>query len=363
MPFAQTQDMYTFELLTPTLQNAYAVQKLGQAKYDEAFFLLFNAEKQAHSLEYMAQIRQKTTEWQSEKRQVYLAKRNEQAVGIVSVCPVRVNEDTQTKECAFDVWAVNDEFALQIINSFRENVQMETKNPSGYTARVFAPMKGESLTVLPYSKRAKGGYSFLTCLSQSMPNRISSQDSAFSLRRLNVSHCDELYQLFENNRAEANQFLIGLSKQCDTPEGTKQLLMKSEQIPTDWPVLDIYYGMYQDNKLCGFCGGKCYPSETHIDILVDNAHSGKGYASEAVRLFERELFKRGMETIKLQCDVQNYGTPTIARRNHYLFDAGDDSDNTYYYHKHITDYVSGAHASKPLLKPNPFQLFLKEYNR
>jgi len=95
------------------------------------------------------------------------------------------------------------------------------------------------------------------------------------------------------------------------------LKRRFSQIASDEGIL---FGIYKDNTLIGrirfsVAGDK----ECEIGYWLIKSENGHGYMSEALRALEAELFKFGVDKIRLEIDGGNTYSENVAKRNDYMF--------------------------------------------
>ena len=69
-----------------------------------------------------------------------------------------------------------------------------------------------------------------------------------------------------------------------------------------------YYGIYKDERYIGFLAEKCKNPITKsavLGIVLDPNMLSKGYGGEALSMFLRDYFDRGMHTMKLSVSAHN----------------------------------------------------------
>ena len=69
-----------------------------------------------------------------------------------------------------------------------------------------------------------------------------------------------------------------------------------------------YYGIYKDDRFIGFVAEKCKNPITKsavLGLVLDPNMLSKGYGGEALSIFLRDFFHRGMRTMKLSVSAHN----------------------------------------------------------
>ncbi len=350
-----SQSGYHFEPILSGTKHAEIIRQLGKCRYDEDFFLLFRGEKDADTGTYCRLIKQKLDECQAKKIQSYLVRLNENPVGIAFVYPVRTVG--KTIDCVCNVWSIDKTRYTEMINAFEETLSKVNMPQSDFQLRIFNPLQNRCLPILPIVYRKEGYNTLLMHLDNTLPDEILSIGSDFSLRRIPVNETGvkQIFDLFENNRAETDRFLAGLSSNYSDIERTMKIFSNKSKVHQVSASVSLFYGLYNGDECVGLCQTECNCSEAEINLLVDKNHDKKGYASETIRLIERELFARGIETVKICCDVENYASARVIQKNKYIYEQcyePDESqcDTFYHYYKTIQDYIQGAKVTKPLLK-------------
>ncbi len=344
---------YSFEPLSTGIKHANAIMQFAQNRYDEDFYLLFNIEPQAPISTYCRSIKRKISEWKNKNIYGYLIKHQDNPVGIVRVLPIRAIGLALDSSC--DIWSVNKSNASEIVEAYQAFYTRFNAMQLGLEVNIYSPLQNKQLAPLPFKEQQEGTHSLLTYLSGTMPDSIPSMGSDFLLRRFSedVSSAKQIYELMENNREMANRFLGGLSSDCSTIQSTTAFLSKSCQISRIKSKVALFYGLYKRDECIGLCQVDCESDQAEISLLVDKQHNRKGYGSETIRLIERELFRRGIGTVRICCDVQNYASASAIQHNRYTFDPpidGNENETFYYYHKTAEGYAIGAKAPQSLLK-------------
>ncbi len=343
---------YTFAPLQTGIMHAEALQQLAQQQFNEELYLLFHIEPNDNPATYCQKIKQEIANNQKKNQQIYLIKSDGKPLGFITMFPARsVNKIT---DCICSIWTTDDCSKTGIMQSFQDSFQRINANVSDRQIRIFWPLEHNPLTPLPVMHRKEGFSSFLTNLSASITDSISSIGSDFSLRRIHpdVNGAKIIFNLFENNREQTDKFLAGLSQLYSSVEQTTNYLIDHSRVNHLSANLSLFYCLYKGDTCIGLCQTDCDCDEAQINLLVDKNFDKRGYGSETIRLIERELFRYGIGMVKICCDTQNYASAGVIRHNKYIFEPSDDNNETfYYYHKTIDDYAQGQKVNKSLIKP------------
>lgn len=344
---------YTFQDATLNMQEIYALTKLGRQHTDETLHTIFNVTENDGTLDYLQKISDKLKECEKTGTRIYYAKADSELVGLVVMNPVRAVEGV-CREYAIQVWAPDQTRHAAISREFCSlaSEKCETVHDILLPKRVFDPMQNGVLLSrfqIPNEKRKEADCSFVEHLMKSMPHQIRAFTSGFSLKRMGISQVEaqNAFNLFEKNRYKANKYLTGFSEECETLEKTKNFLKEHSSPNSRYPM--IFYAMCFNGKPVGMIWSRC-SSECHLNLLVDENAGQSGFASEAVRLFEKELFKRGVSAVIIECLAENYAVPPIARNNKYTYFPEDESVVFDQYYKTHTAYACGAFARHSLVK-------------
>ena len=321
---------------------------------------------------FMNKVYSQNTIWKQEAKNVYIVKSTDGIVaGIATVQPLRLWNSTYRVDYAIDVLLTNPEQSKRI----KELYVKAYHNQESHTlmqklqqskARFFAPMQNEqleSMTCIPNLSTTKGiaiwqnkfknvDTTFLSQFPIVMPKNIQSADRDFSLKRLDVSNSNgmEFYNFIQNNRHEIKEFFPGLSNEFTSAKAVTSLLGNGATYEKG--KLTLHYGIFAGNKLVGYLNCPIGLLSAQIEVLVDKNANNRGYASEALRLLEREFFKHGIKEISILTAMNNYKMQSVLIKNKYCSDLYDENDSFLNYYKLLSDYVKGTRANKSLLKSN-----------
>lgn len=346
------------------------LKTLYDFKGDEETSLLLNVEKGMKEKEFVQQIfaRQKT--WNAENKSVYLMQDGAGIVkGIASVIPVRKDAYTGIAEYAFEPLLCASGDSKRLCSMFDQNQRLrlipEFSDNSSERMRFFVPSAGEKLTsAIKLSEKQYENLrtSYMETLLKTMPSGICLRQSHFGVKKLTptATNATWLSEFVERNNQSVNAFWKELADSCANPQETGLFLKAKSQKGNKNP--SVFYGLFKDESFIGVF--ECSPRDTtiHLNMLVDKAMTGKGYASEALRLLERELFKRGAEEIRIECSGYNRETPIIATNNVYRRATAEQphfSDQFYHldaespeaktYFKTFSDYAVGKFGKESFL--------------
>ena len=347
------------------------LKTLYDFKGDEETSLLLNVEKGMKEKDFVQQIFARQKIWNAENKSVYLMQDDEGIVrGVASVIPVRKDAYAGIAEYAFEALLCEPGEAKRMCSMFEQHQRLrlipEFSDALSEQVRFFFPSAGEKLTSavnLSEKQYENLRNSYMETLLKTMPTDIYLRQSYFGVKKLTptVANATQFSEFVERNNQSANAFWKELADACANPQETASFLKAKSQKENKNP--SVFYGLFKDESFIGVF--ECSPRDTtiHLNMMVDKAVTGKGYASEALRLLERELFKRGAEEIRIECSGHNRETPIIARNNVYRRAAADQphfSDQFYHldaespeaktYFKTLSDYADGKFGKESFLK-------------
>lgn len=343
------------------------VKELYDLRGNEETSLLLNVTPRMPLRNFIKAIYDRANIWSNEDRNVYVAKQRDGIVlGLVSIQPVRFPGVMGKIDYVTDVLLSEPEQINGLRNLFSKayhhNVRSSINVKGNIPDNFLIPMQNEKFELFTrVPDRNKNSChseirpAFLSNLSSIMPIQINSIGSDFCVRKLDVSDVSGkmIYSLIENNRSDAEQFLPGISKKCTSPETTTAYLMENNDHRRN--NMELYYGLFASDKLVGLFDCPVQSLSVKVNMLVDKAARGKGYASEALRLLEREFFKRGIQEIWIDSHIHNYRTQTVLSQNKYICEIYDESEPFIEYHKNLTDYINGHYANETLLNKQQVQ--------
>lgn len=155
----------------------------------------------------------------------------------------------------------------------------------------------------------------------SLPEKIIGK-KVILLRRTHT-HDSDLFRLIDTSRSFLRRFLFWI-------DDTKTLQNVSEVTDIfnkNWNNQNSFEYVFLDattNQLVGAGGIHTisYMNKTaEYGYYLDKEAIGKGYATEAVALLEKELFKKGIHRLVIQCDSKNTASARVAERNGFIREA------------------------------------------
>lgn len=160
------------------------------------------------------------------------------------------------------------------------------------------------------------------------PNEI--KDKNITLRHLEptLKNATILNQLVHDNALYLSPVFNQMVQAYKTPQGTLACLKYDEECYLRNQMLPYY--IFKDDVLVGEITADWHDKEgiTEIIYWLDKKHTGKGYASDALKLMEQALFRMGHKSIRLCIDATNYCSSKVAQKNGYQL-----SSCTNYYFK------------------------------
>lgn len=357
-----------------TMDDIAVLKSKCDSPNQEDLLLLLNVAQNTDILHFVQQLFHQISVGKKEMKTLYLAKNgNEDVLGVISIQPVCCNPSTMEIEYCWDSYltgdyslkAVKEAFVKYYYNQPHESVYQEVRNKK---ARFFSPQLEETESLL-YTQTRPDAYQKLSHSKQymmrlTMPQKIGLNGFFFSMRRIKGKETEiqDVFELIQRNQPETERFLPVWQEECSSLSKTENFL--KNQMNFKDSMLSVRYGIYEAEKLVGLLECCTRGDVAHLNILVDKDSGARGYASEALRLAEREIFKHGINEIQLECSAYNYLSPRVVVANGYkLAELYDEYDSMHYYHKVIGDYLAGNRATHSLLKPKEKIKVVQRYVR
>ncbi len=357
-----------------TMDDVLELKSRCDSPKHEDLLLLLNVAQNTDILHFVQQLFHQINVGKKEMKTLYLAKNGDKDVlGVISIQPVYCNPATMEIEYCWDSYLTGDDSLKAVKEAFikayreqpHESVYQEVRNKK---ARFFAPQLAEKGVLLQEQTKPdmyqKLSHSKQYMMRLTMPQQIGLNGSSFSMRRIKgkKAEVEDVFTLIQRNQPETERFLPAWQEECSSLLKTENFLKNQMNFKEN--MLSVRYGMYEADKLIGLLECCARGDVAHLNILVDKDSGARGYASEALRLAEREIFKHGINEIQLECSAYNYLSPRVVIANGYKrAELYDEYDSTYYYHKAIGDYLAGNRATHTLLKPKEKIKVVQRYVR
>lgn len=141
-------------------------------------------------------------------------------------------------------------------------------------------------------------------------------------RRRAHEHDEELFRLIDRSRAHLRKYLFWT-------DGTKTLAdvrVVTDIFSKNWDEQNSFEFVFFEKISEKMVGAGGVHTISHMNrtaefgYYLDETACGNGYATEFVRLLERELFPRGIHRCIIECDAENAASASVARRLGYVFE-------------------------------------------
>ena len=154
----------------------------------------------------------------------------------------------------------------------------------------------------------------------SMPEEISGEKIV--VRRRVHAHDDELFALIDRSREHLRRFLFW----TDGTRSVEDVRVVTDIFSANWDALASFEFVFFDKASGRMVGAGGVHTISHMNRMaefgyyLDKDACGRGYATEFVRLLERELFARGIHRCVIECDADNAASAAVAKRLGYAFE-------------------------------------------
>lgn len=142
------------------------------------------------------------------------------------------------------------------------------------------------------------------------------------IRRRTHEHDVALLQLIERSREHLRKFLFWV-------DGTKTLAdvsVVTDIFSKNWEEQNSFEFVFFSKNSGEMVGAGGVHTISHMNRMaefgyyLDETACGNGYATEFVRLLEKELFAHGIHRCVIECDADNPASAAIARRLGYTLE-------------------------------------------
>lgn len=154
----------------------------------------------------------------------------------------------------------------------------------------------------------------------SLPEKISGEK--IIVRRRTHEHDTELFALIDRSRAHLRPFLFWI-------DGTKteaDVRTVTNIFSKNWDEQNSFEFVFFDKISGAMAGAGGVHTISHMNRTAEFGYylaadaCGKGFATEFVRLLEKELFARGIHRCIIECDANNAASAAVAKRLGYTLE-------------------------------------------
>ncbi len=172
----------------------------------------------------------------------------------------------------------------------------------------------------------------------SLPEEIAGEK--IILRRRVHAHDAELFALIDRSRAHLREFLFW----TDGTKSVEDVRVVTDIFSANWDALASFEFVFFDKISGRMVGAGGVHTISHMNrtaefgYYLDKDACGNGYATEFVRLLERELFAHGIHRCIIECDADNAASAAVAQRLGYVLE-GKLRDAKFAYGKYRDELV------------------------
>lgn len=154
----------------------------------------------------------------------------------------------------------------------------------------------------------------------SLPEEICGEKIV--VRRRTHAHDEELFALIDRSREHLRKYLFWV-------DGTKTLddvRVVTDIFSKNWDEQNSFEFVFFDKAAGTMAGAGGVHTISHMNRTAEFGYylsadaCGNGFATEFVRLLERELFARGIHRCIIECDAENTASANVARRLGYTLE-------------------------------------------
>lgn len=153
-----------------------------------------------------------------------------------------------------------------------------------------------------------------------LPEEISGEK--ITIRRRVHAHDAELFALIDRSREHLRKFLFW----TDGTKSVEDVRVVTDIFSANWESLASFEFVFFDKISGRMVGAGGVHTISHMNRMaefgyyLDKDACGNGYATEFVRLLERELFAHGIHRCVIECDADNTASAAVAQRLGYTFE-------------------------------------------
>ncbi len=153
-----------------------------------------------------------------------------------------------------------------------------------------------------------------------LPEEIAGENIV--IRRRTHEHDAALFALIERSRAHLRRFLFWI----DGTGTLEDVRVVTDIFSENWDAQKSFEYVFFEKRSGKMVGAGGVHTISHMNRMaefgyyLDKDACGNGYATEFVRLLERELFARGIHRCVIECDAENAASAKIAERLGYTLE-------------------------------------------
>ncbi len=154
----------------------------------------------------------------------------------------------------------------------------------------------------------------------SLPEKISGE--RLILVRRGHEHDEALFQLIDGSREFLRRFLFWV----DDTRTIDDVRKVTDIFSKNWDEQNSFEYVFLDKQSGKMVGAGGIHTVSYMNRMaeygyyLDKNAVGNGYASEFVRLLEKELFSRNIHRLVIECDADNKASAKVAERNGFVYE-------------------------------------------
>lgn len=154
----------------------------------------------------------------------------------------------------------------------------------------------------------------------SLPEEIAGEKIV--VRRRTHAHDAELFSLIDRSREHLRRFLFWI----DGTGTLDDVRVVTDIFSENWDAQKSFEYVFFDKISGKMVGAGGAHTISHMNRMaefgyyLDKDACGNGYATEFVRLLEKELFAHGIHRCVIECDAENPASAAVAKRLGYTFE-------------------------------------------
>ena len=131
-----------------------------------------------------------------------------------------------------------------------------------------------------------------------------------------------LWQLIDSSREFLREYLFWV----DDTRSIEDVKKVTDIFSKNWDECNSFEYVFFDKKSNKMVGAGGIHTVSYMNRMaeygyyLDENARGNGYASEFVKLLEKELFARGIHRLVIECDEKNPASAAVAKRNNFVFE-------------------------------------------
>ncbi len=154
----------------------------------------------------------------------------------------------------------------------------------------------------------------------SLPERIEGQKGIFVRRK--HEHDEDLLDLILRSKDFLRKYLFWV----DDTKTLQDVAIVTDVFSKNWDNQDSFEYVFFDKITEKMVGAGGIHTISYMNkwaeygYYLDEKAVGKGYASDFVKTMEKELFKRGIHRLVIECDAENKASAKVAERCGFSFE-------------------------------------------